>query len=182
LTYKAKSDVVSRDDSLSPIRVSARNEPEIVHEYTVRQNMNSPSEQFISFWRRVWATIIDTILLCVLTFPPLIAIYGWSYFDPDETGFIAGPADIFFSWILPAVIIIGFWVWKQATPGKMAIRSKIVDAATGAKPTTKQWILRYIGYFISAIPLCLGMLWVAFDRRKQGWHDKMAGTVVVKNQ
>jgi uncharacterized RDD family membrane protein YckC len=141
--------------------------------------MNTPTTAFIGFWKRVGATIIDSILLCLVLYPPLIAIYGWSYFDLDETGFVAGPADFIISWIIPIFIIIGFWIWRQATPGKMAIKARIVDAKTGEKPTTKQWILRYIGYFVSAIPLGLGYFWIAFDKRKQGWHDKMAGTVVV---
>ena len=68
---------------------------------------------------------------------------------------------------------------EASDPGEMAIKARIVDAKTGEKPTTKQWILRYIGYFVSAIPLGLGYFWIAFDKRKQGWHDKMAGTVVV---
>ncbi|RYY81863.1 MAG: RDD family protein, partial [Comamonadaceae bacterium] len=37
-----------------------------------------------------------------------------------------------------------------------------------------------LAYFVSAIPLCIGFLWVAWDPRKQGWHDKLAGTVVVR--
>ena len=110
----------------------------------------------------------------------MIAIYGWNYFDPEVSGFIAGPADLIITWIIPIFIIIGFWTWRQATPGKMAIRVKIVDATTGEKPSMKQWIIRYIGYFVSAIPLGLGYIWVAFDKRKQGWHDKMAGTIVIQ--
>jgi uncharacterized RDD family membrane protein YckC len=47
--------------------------------------------------------------------------------------------------------------------------------------TLKQSILRYIGYFASILPLCLGLLWVAKDPRKQGFHDKIANTVVVYN-
>jgi uncharacterized RDD family membrane protein YckC len=39
---------------------------------------------------------------------------------------------------------------------------------------------RYFAYFLSTIPLGLGLIWVAFDKRKQGWHDKLAGTVVIK--
>ncbi len=39
-------------------------------------------------------------------------------------------------------------------------------------------VLRYIGYFLSALPLDFGFLWIAFDARKQGWHDKLASTVV----
>jgi uncharacterized RDD family membrane protein YckC len=141
--------------------------------------MNAPTTSFTGFWKRVGATIIDSILLCMVLYPPLIAIYGWNYFNLDESRFVAGPADFIISWIIPIFIIIGFWIWKQATPGKMAIKARIVDAKTGEKPTMKQWILRYIGYFVSAIPLGLGYFWVSFDKRKQGWHDKMAGTVVV---
>jgi len=111
----------------------------------------------------------------------LIWIYGWAYLDPDQTGFIAGPADFVISWIIPFFIVLIFWMQKQATPGKTVIHAKIIDAKTGEKPTVKQWILRYVGYFISLIPLGLGYIWVAFDSRKQGWHDKIAGTVVVRS-
>jgi len=141
--------------------------------------MNTSTSTYTGFWKRVLATIIDGILFCLVNFPLLIGIYGWSYFDSEVTGFVAGPADFIISWIVPIFIIIAFWEWKQATPGKMVIRAKIVDAITGEKPTMKQWILRYVGYFVSAIPLGLGYVWVAFDKRKQGWHDKMAGTIVV---
>lgn len=82
--------------------------------------------------------------------------------------------------LLPAILIVGFWIWKSATPGKMVISAKIVDAKTLGVPGTGQLIVRYIGYFISAFVLCIGFLWVAFDKRKQGWHDKIAGTLVIK--
>ena len=80
--------------------------------------------------------------------------------------------------ILPLAVIL-FWVYKSATPGKMMTGLRIIDARTGAKPTTTQFVLRYIGYYVSMIPLFLGILWVALDPKKQGWHDKIAGTVVV---
>jgi len=37
-------------------------------------------------------------------------------------------------------------------------------------------------YFLSGLPLLLGIFWIAFDGRKQGWHDKLAGTVVVRQK
>jgi uncharacterized RDD family membrane protein YckC len=79
-----------------------------------------------------------------------------------------------------AVAIVAFWVVKNATPGKMVIRAKIVDAKTGGAPSLSQYVIRYLGYYLSMIPLFLGFLWVAFDPKKQGWHDKLAGTVVVR--
>ncbi|ELB2948540.1 RDD family protein, partial [Vibrio alginolyticus] len=88
-------------------------------------------------------------------------------------------ADLILSWIFPLVAIIGFWLYRQATPGKMAISAKIVDAKTGDKPTLQQYIVRYLGYILATIPLGLGIFWVAWDKRKQGWHDKLANTVVI---
>ena len=142
--------------------------------------MQEQELKYAGFWVRVWASVIDSILMLCITIPLLISIYGWSYFDTEQTGFVAGPADFLISWVLPAIAIIAFWINKQATPGKMAIAAKIVDAQSGNAPSTGQFVGRYFAYIISALPLCLGFLWVGFDRRKQGWHDKLAGTVVVR--
>jgi uncharacterized RDD family membrane protein YckC len=136
--------------------------------------------KYAGFWIRTGAAIIDTILIMLVTLPLLVAIYGWAYFDADKTGIVAGPADFLISWVLPAVAVIAFWILKQATPGKMAVSTKIVDAESGNAASTGQLIGRYFAYFAATIPLGLGILWVAFDKKKQGWHDKLAGTVVVR--
>lgn len=141
--------------------------------------MTLHSETFAGFWRRVGATLIDILLLVLVTFPILIAIYGMAYFEFDKSGFIAGPADFLISYAFPAVATIWFWIRYRGTPGKLVLRALVVDAETGNSITLRQSLIRYIGYFICLIPLGLGLLWVAFDARKQGWHDKLAGTVVV---
>ena len=81
---------------------------------------------------------------------------------------------------LPAVVVMVFWAFRQATPGKMLLSLRIVDAATGGALSVGQCVGRYFAYVVSTLPLGLGFVWVAFDKRKQGWHDKLAGTVVVK--
>jgi uncharacterized RDD family membrane protein YckC len=134
--------------------------------------------QYVGFWPRVGATLIDSILLVLVTTPLLWFAYGPRYWS--STAFIRGPADFFISWVLPAVATVAFWSWRRATPGKMAISARIVDATTGNSPSMGQWLARYLGYFASIIPVGLGMIWVAFDDRKQGWHDKLAHTVVVR--
>jgi len=137
--------------------------------------------RYVGFWARVGAALIDTVLIIAVTYPLLIAAYGWAYFDEEsKTGFFAGPTDIFLNWIVPALVSIGFWLTKQATPGKMVVSAKVVDAKTGATLSVGQSIGRYLGYFLSLLPLGLGFIWVAFDARKQGWHDKLAGTVVIR--
>jgi uncharacterized RDD family membrane protein YckC len=130
------------------------------------------------FWIRFVATIIDTVLLMVVSYPLLLSLYGKDYFEPGAI--IKGPADFLISWVFPAVVIILFWSYRSATPGKMICSLEIVDAKTGEKPSTGQFIGRYFAYFVSTIPLCIGFLWIAFDRRKQSWHDKLAGTVVIR--
>lgn len=134
---------------------------------------------YAGFWIRTGASIIDTILIILVTWPLLIAIYGMAYFD--STQFIAGTWDALISYVFPAVAVLIFWSYRSATPGKMILNMKIIDAKTGQKPSTGQFVGRYFGYFVSMIPLMLGIIWVAFDKRKQGWHDKLAGTLVVKN-
>jgi len=133
--------------------------------------------RYVGFWLRVVATLIDTVLIMIVTAPLNYLVYG-TFFGVD--GALNEPAEFFISWLLPAVATVGFWAWVQATPGKMAIHARIVDAQTGAEPTASQCIIRYLGYFVSILPLFLGVLWVAFDPRKQAWHDKLAGTVVVQ--
>ena len=134
--------------------------------------------EYAGFWIRVWASIIDTVLLLLITMPILLSIYGAEYFESED--FIHGPIGFLISWMLPAIAVITFWIYKSATPGKMAISSKIVDAQSGRQPSTWQFIGRYLAFLMAGLPLGLGIIWVAFDKRKQGWHDKLAGTVVVR--
>jgi uncharacterized RDD family membrane protein YckC len=81
-----------------------------------------------------------------------------------------------------AAATIVFWRYRGATPGKMAIGAKIVDARTGGAPSTARLVLRFFAYLASMLPLGLGFLWIAFDRRKQGFHDKIARTAVIYDE
>lgn len=134
--------------------------------------------EYVGFWLRVGAAIIDTILMLVIVAPVLTWIYGPGYWVSDQ--YIQGAADILLNWVLPAIAVVLFWVYRQATPGKMAIGARIVDAKTGGKPSTGQLIGRYFGYYLSILPVFLGLIWVGIDQRKQGFHDMLAGTVVVR--
>jgi len=136
-------------------------------------------QEYAGFWIRTGAGIIDTILLIIIIIPIMTAIYGEAYWDPNMYYF--GIWDAIFNYVLPAIAVILFWFYRSATPGKMALKLSIVDEKSGFKPSIKQFIIRYLGYYVSSIPLLLGIIWVGIDKRKQGWHDKMAGTVVVKN-
>lgn len=65
------------------------------------------------------------------------------------------------------------------TPGKMILGLMVVQT-TGEKMTLGIAFLRWVGYILSSLFLYLGFIWIAFDGKKQGWHDKIAGTVVIQ--
>ena len=134
--------------------------------------------EYAGFWLRAGATIIDTILMMVIIVPVLTIIYGKGYWASEAV--FLGAWDLLFNYILPAIVVIVFWIVKSATPGKILLEIAIVDAETGGKPSNAQLIGRYFAYYVSALPIMLGFIWVGLDKRKQGWHDKLAGTVVVK--
>jgi uncharacterized RDD family membrane protein YckC len=81
--------------------------------------------------------------------------------------------------LLPAIVTLWCWVRFMGTPGKLLTSCNVVDAKTGKPVTILQAVLRYFGYFISLFTFGLGYLWIIWDKRKQGFHDKIAGTVVV---
>lgn len=142
--------------------------------------MQKEEWEYVGFWSRVWASLIDTVLSMLVIMPLMLLIYGKAYFE--STGLIVGVADGLIQWVIWPAVIIAFWAIKQATPGKMAVSAVIVDAKTGQTPSLGQLIGRYLGYYVSLVPFGLGIIWVAFDAKKQGWHDKLAGTVVIRRE
>ena len=141
--------------------------------------MSATSElEYVGFWLRVVAALIDTVLVLLICLPLVSFFYGEDYWTSAEV--IKGPADFLINWVLPALAVLLFWIHRQATPGKMAIGARIVDARTGGRASTGQLVGRYLAYYVSILPLLLGIFWVGWDRRKQGFHDKLANTVVVR--
>jgi uncharacterized RDD family membrane protein YckC len=137
------------------------------------------NQEYGGFWIRVGATLIDSVMLLLVLAVPLTLIYGSSYWSSPEP--VKGVWDILLQYVLPIVLVVWFWTKYLGTPGKLLLRLRVVDARSGQAITTRQAILRYLGYYVSMLPLMLGFIWVAFDRRKQGFHDKIAGTVVLRD-
>ena len=129
------------------------------------------------FWIRLAAHVIDGIVFTLIALPILYGIYGDEYFDSSKL--IKGPADFVISCLLPLLLGIFLWVIYRGTPGKLILGLRVVDMRTGDKMDLLQAVGRMLGYFASAIPFGLGFLWVAFDSRKQGFHDKLAGSIVI---
>ena len=138
--------------------------------------MSDTQYEYVGFWARVGAAFIDSLLAGAIIVPISRIFFGHAVWSWDN------PANLMVNGVLPAVAVIAFWIARQATPGKMMIGAKIVDEKTGGKPSNGQMIGRYFAYYVSTIPLLLGLIWVGIDARKQGWHDKLAGTLVVRSR
>ena len=147
--------------------------------------------QYVGFWARFLAMLIDSVWLTLILIPVVLLFFGQDFMDgmmmtPESSAEMAASTgagvagSLLVQLLLPALLVVAFWVYKSATPGKMVVSAEIVDEKSLGKPSTGQLIVRYIGYYISSFILGLGFLWVAFDKRKQGWHDKIAGTLVIK--
>ena len=131
--------------------------------------------EYAGFWIRLGASIIDNIIIMV-ALVPIGMLMGWNSMYSSE---MTSTADWLWQ-ILMAAFCVFCWVKFAGTPGKRLLRLKVLDERTGENVTVGQGIIRYIGYFPSTLVFFLGFIWIAFDSKKQGWHDKMARTVVVK--
>jgi uncharacterized RDD family membrane protein YckC len=122
--------------------------------------------EYAGFWIRLGAGVIDLLILGSFIGLP-------AYFFPSLAIWL--PLGI----IVSIVYWMGFWVWRGQTPGKMAVAIKVIR--TDSSPVKWQCaVRRCLGYFVTALTLFLGFIWVAFDGRKQGFHDRIADTYVVK--
>jgi len=137
------------------------------------------------FWIRVVAFILDAIVISVLT-GALAPILGMPVIEPPppiptEPGLHinigTGGAT---SGLIGLLYFVGLWALRGQTPGQIPFGLRVVRAVDGTRPDVVLALLRYVGLIISFAVLLLGVIWVAFDGRKQGWHDKLAGTVVVR--
>jgi uncharacterized RDD family membrane protein YckC len=117
----------------------------------------------VGFGNRLAAAAIDLLIAFVVLAP--LAVLGLK--------------GVLVEAVLPAAALLFFWRAYGATPGKMAVSARIVDARSGAPPPLARLAVRALAYLISGLPLFLGFVWIAIDRRRQGWHDKIAGTMVV---
>lgn len=123
--------------------------------------------EYAGFWIRFGATIIDAIAVGVVS-----ALFSFQAFRFMALGGIFLPVLLLYHWLFTGL--------RGQTLGKMALRIKVVNAE-GNKPGLGYAALREIlGKLISTIAVCVGFLWIVWDREKQSWHDKIASTYVVR--
>lgn len=158
-----------------------------------QQTSPIPQVVYAGFVKRFLAFVIDVIILMIIAVPinlvfslfqaPLTAIQTVSNPEINAAAFSAMEAA---KQIVMIVINlgygIGFLTLSGATPGKMALGLMVVGKDFHKVSLGKAVMRETIGKFLSSIALCLGYLWVIWDGKKQGWHDKIAGTFVVEKK
>ena len=138
--------------------------------------------QYAGFVSRMLAYGIDIVVIVVM-----LVAFGWLVetvttlfppvlFDPTELLQIAIAGVVVI--VTSALYYLFFWTLTGQTPGKMLLGLRVVSL-DGSSLTFWQALRRFAGYFLSALVLYAGYWWVLFDNRRQGWHDKLAGTIVV---
>lgn len=161
----------------------------------------TPRDRYAGYNERVFAAIIDVTVLFMLLYEPFAwlsdAIFGQH--SPKElvedgvqltalqaiTLYLNSEAfSLALTNTLLQVLALGLvhTAIQHAfgtTLGRYIIGIKLVDAATEEPPTLMQYLRRMLGYFISLPPFMIGFIWQCFDKRRQTWHDKIAGTVML---
>ncbi len=133
------------------------------------------------FWLRVLASIIDSVLLQILGFAMgfgmQMLLGGTMNMQADPT---VGLLMLAMGMVLSIAYYVFFTGYNGQTPGKMALRVKVIHNDGGPVGYGQAFVREVIGKFFSGVLLCIGYLMVAFRADKRGLHDLMARTRVIK--
>lgn len=123
------------------------------------------TDEYMGFWVRFAAAVIDSLIITVASF---MLYFNWIGL------FIAVPLPWLYYWLFTGI--------KGQTLGKMALSIKVVDENGHIPGLGKAALREVVGKILSCITLYIGFLWIIWDGNKQGLHDKIANTYVVKAQ
>ena len=167
----------------------------------------APGWGYAGFWRRTGAYVLDSLILTIPTYVFIFAIFGSrlralasrltvssftidpvtgqiTAITPDATAAIR---ELLGLYVVVLVLILAInalyftlcWWRFGRTVGQRAVGVDIRRETDGTRIGFWRACLRYVGFLLSTWVLGIGLIWAAFDSRKQGWHDKIAGTVVI---
>lgn len=139
----------------------------------------APQVGYGGFWIRVVAYIIDAIILSVVG-GAIYALLGVNLSDPNSLQSSRYQGAQGLNLVISLVYFAGLWTVMGASIGQRIFGMRVVDAHTGQPIGLGKAALRWLGLLISFLVCLIGVIWVAFDGRKQGWMDKIAGTVVLR--
>ena len=170
-------------NAAAPVEAS----PPIVHwEAPEPQVGPAPGVEFAPHGSRFVAYILDTVIIYAVMIPLFVVALLLSGLDQQTstgTGSMAQIAALFPVVIVGFVILFGyfpfFWARSGQTPGMRPFALWVVRDRDGTKLSAGTALLRLIGLYVASSVFYLGLIWIFIDKRHRGWHDLIAGTVVV---
>jgi uncharacterized RDD family membrane protein YckC len=148
----------------------------------LKQPEKQPGEyalEYAGFWLRLGSAVIDYVVLF------LIILFVYILFNPNHSistssmPIIRVVAVSIIGFVIAAAYFIAFWAWRGQTLGKMVMGIKIIRSKSNPVDRSHS-IQRFVGYILCFLTIFIGFIWIAFDSHKQGLHDKIADTCVVK--
>ena len=140
---------------------------------------STSSHAYAGFWIRFIAYFIDTLILGI----PIIGIYfvllSMGAVSPDNRQPQAYSTSLNYIYFAISFCYFVFFWAQGSTLGMRIFGIRVADQTTFETIGVGKAILRYIGWIVASFCCAIGLIWAAFDSRKQGWHDKIGGTVVI---
>jgi uncharacterized RDD family membrane protein YckC len=181
-------------DQPSPSAPSVYSPPQAPIQYAAPQ-YQGPQPTYAGFWIRLVARLVDGLLLGI----PFVVLFGIfavaagvfanSASSSNQASQNAAAAAVFgggflLLYLFASAVQIGYWIYfwgsSGATLGMRLLHLRVVDANTGAPIGYARATVRFLMSIVNTWACYIGWIWVAFDPRKQGWHDKVANSVVLQ--
>lgn len=125
-----------------------------------------PGLAYLGFWPRAGALMIDLLL---------VRVVGLLLVALSRDGHLVGPVAV-----LQVAYFVVLWATTGKTVGLWLVGGRVVREEDGGRLGFGRSLVRMVGYVVDLATCFLGFAWAGVDRRKQAWHDKMAGSYVVR--
>ena len=132
---------------------------------------------------RLGAAVLDALLPLLVYLPLVAVVWPVSSMDPSSGALTAVglAATVVFTALMGYLAYALVQLGQGRSPGKKLLSLRVIYLETGRPAGFWRMLLReVIGKWVSAVVLYLGFFWAIWDERHQGWHDKIAKTVVVR--
>lgn len=147
---------------------------------------------YAGFWIRLVARVVDGFIIGIplsIILIVLVAIGGAVGSNTSDqnsqnaaAGVLGGGFILFYLLVLASFVgyQVYFWGTSGSTLGMRLFHLRVVDAVTGGPIGIPRAIVRWVMTLVNSWACYIGWIWIAFDARKQGWHDKVANSVVLQ--
>jgi uncharacterized RDD family membrane protein YckC len=154
-----------------------------------------PQPRYAGFWIRLVARLLDGLIVGIPfgilfgVFAVAGGVFANNTSSSSQDSQNATAAAVFgggflLLYLLAFVLQVGYWIYfwgtSGATLGMRLLHLRVVDADTGGPIGYARATVRFLMSIVNSWACYIGWIWVAFDPRKQGWHDKVANSVVLQ--